>query len=164
MSKNWRDLEILIGILLFLIGGVLTYFIILLIIDDLDSFRKYSKLFSPDVSVGSILWSYHNLLVLLLMISVGGCFLIFEKKWGWAFSLLSSSIFTIFLLSFFFQADLSEFSLKWLFYLLVVILILIVIALSARPFRVKYTLSKKSKLYILALTIILLVDTFYRYL
>jgi hypothetical protein len=161
MTKNWRDLEILIGILLFLIGGVCTYLIILQVLDHLDSFRNHPHLYYDKVSVGSIIWTYHTVVVLLAMSAIGGGLIIFQRKWGWILSLMSSSILTIVLILVFVRVDLIDLSEKVIFYSIASILLLIAFTLFAKPFRIKYAFSRKEKIYILIMAFLLLVDVLY---
>ncbi len=158
MTKNWRDLEILIGVFLILIGGSFSYFIIETLIYVLDTFNNHPQSFPDGASVISILWPYNISLGLSIMTVSGGILMILRRKLGWIISLLATSILSLLFVILIIRSAINDGQFMWIFLLFTGVLLLIFFTLLARPFRRKYVLSKRSKLYIFGVAIVLVID------
>lgn len=160
MTKNWRHLEILIGIILSISALFVLYLCYQTLIFYVDLFERFSK---SHLNISNWFQIFKKCYLIFLnscMMLTGGVFLIFEKKFAWIFSVLSSTYGLMFFLIVLFKIDQINSGDRWILYAFISFFLFLLIALFFKPFRTKYQTTKKEWVIMFLALIVFLLERF----
>jgi hypothetical protein len=145
MTKNVRDSEILISILLTLLGIGLLYLIYI----DFTRSVELNKIYSwyPKMTIGEISRLYHLPIIISVMLIISGPMLMMNKFSGWYTAFVSCVFLSLImgLIIIFLMNSVHGLSGDyWMVWVLGGVFIVLSIVLITKPFRLKYQVNRKS--------------------
>ncbi len=162
MTKNARDLEIVVAIFLILFSIAYFYLLLEVMSVQLDFFRKVLQ--HPEELVWyNLLVVWYIPILINFMFFLSGFGLIFSKRIGWYLASIYAIYATIFSAIFptlYATSDdtLPEFEYNWLVYVISGCFLLISVFLFSNQVRKKYLVNRKSLVVVLIGTMLLLVN------
>lgn len=161
MTKNARDLEILIGIILVLLSIFSFYTIYLAIGWRIETWEKFYR-HQYEFSWFDILIDLRLGIITAVMFLLGGIFIIANKVIGWYFTTIQSinSVVALLFIPSVQVSDVKVSFVDWIAYSISIILALIVVFMFTKQVRLKYKLTQKAYIYVAIGVSILLIDRF----
>lgn len=161
MSKNTRDLEILIGIILVTLGIVSFYTLYLMIGWKIETWDKFFRT-QYELSWIDIIIDLRPGIISAVMFLFGGVFIIANKVIGWYFSTIQSinSLVVLLYIPNVGESYVQDSFINWIAYSISIILVLILVFMFTKQIRHKYKLTQKSYIYVAIGVSILLIDRF----
>ena len=140
MSRNVRHLEILLGIVICIIGILLTWFGVLTSIEHYDFMQTHPERADENYSPIKM---YGLLLIVPLFLVISGILLVARKKMGWISSISLSAHFALMWLIFG-LIDNMDFEYAWVIYVFSAIFFIITFVLLSKPYRKYYNPTPKT--------------------
>lgn len=159
MTKNNRDLEILIALLIMLLSIAFFSFAIWLMFYQLESFRRVIR--NPEeLSWFTILYFWYTPLVTNILSFIGGIYLLRNKIIGWYLVSCYAIYSTILLIGMGAKQVSAVNGDNWILYLISIFFLLITIFMFSNQVRQKYSINKKSFVIVFIALFFLLVNRY----
>lgn len=158
MTKNWRELEILIGIVLSIVALFAFWLTYSMLIFYLDLSEKYSNYVGSEFSWFKFFKMYLLLAIMGFAMLIGGFFMIFEKKFAWICCVVSCFYGFVFFASLY--TGIKDSVSIWILHAFNIFFLLILTAILSNPFRRKYRVQKRDWIIILSCFVLFVIDKF----
>lgn len=161
MTKNNRDLEIVISLALILFSFVGVYFIYQIANWQIEDWNRF-LIDEFEFSWFRLIISMRSGIISVVLLSLGGVLLLLNKRLGWYSSIIVSinQFVTFLILAITNSNEATESLTKWVGYPLSVLLLCISLFLFTRQVRLKYQVNLKSLIIVLLGVGLLLTDRF----